>query len=546
MGRIKELLKNHYYLLTAPLMYLSFPTYDVWILKAFPLIAWFCMVPLFVYVRGREKKDIYLSSFITGLVANFLSYEWIGNFAGDQTGGYTIIVIFLIPTLSVFFALKIFIAEMLSREFEKVRFIIYPLIWVLIDWVQSIGYIAFPWTNIGQSQYTFLPMVQMSSVAGILGVNFLIIITGYSISQVVYDRVFLKTAWEDMSGLWSIRRTALLVLLIAGIITGGYLVIPGEKGAVKSDLRVAMVQTCIDPWESWSQNRFKYLAELQRLTDASLRENPGLIIWSESATLETISFDFERGKLNPFQKELLESVRIGGRPLLTGEIGITEEISGMYLRRYAQNNAVLINELGEVVKTYPKIHLVPFGEWFPYEYLPIVGKPVKELANAYGGSNFVPGERPMIFSLDGISFGTLVCYEGIFYRLCREYKELGAMFLVNITNDGWTDTYRGHMQHFSASVFRAVENGLWVLRAGNTGYTAFVDPYGRVTASIPILKPGYVVGDVDFRFNHDTFYSRYGDPFQYIFIISAFLLIAAYLVRLAVKKRRREQPGQEH
>ena len=181
----------------------------------------------------------------------------------------------------------------------------------------------------------------------------------------------------------------------------------------------------------------------------------------------------------------------------------------LILKRSPQNNAVLIDRYGQVVKTYSKIHLVPFGEWFPYEkWLAFV----KRITESFGGSSFVPGDRPVLFEVMGRKFGVLVCYEGIFHRLCRDYRNLGAEFYVNITNDGWTHTFRGHMQHFSASIFRAVENGIWYLRAGNTGYTAFIDPYGRIRKSIPIVNKGYLAGDIDFSLNHRTVYSRDRGP----------------------------------
>ena len=215
-------------------------------------------------------------------------------------------------------------------------------------------------------------------------------------------------------------------------------------------------------------------------------------------------------------------------PLLTGEIGVLEDsMNNMY---YPQNNAVLINGTGEVVTTYPKVNLVPFGEWFPYKrWLPFINDLVVE----FGGSNFVPGDGPVLFEIKGKKFGVMICYEGLFYRLCRKYKEIGADFLVNITNDGWTDYYSGHMQFFAPAKFRAIENGCWYIRAGNTGYSAIIDPYGRVTKSIPILKPGYLTGKVDLGLNHETFYSKWGDLILYAAGIFISLVIPTTMYSLS-------------
>ena len=260
------------------------------------------------------------------------------------------------------------------------------------------------------------------------------------------------------------RKLAAAALIILLITIAGASVLALHKGQGNRDLRVAMVQSCIDPWDNWTRNRMRYLNQLAQHTLNAAKANPDLVIWSESATLEMISHDFAAGTLNEFERRVLELARLMGIPILTGEIGrMDDAIRGA---SYYQNNAVLIDGTGSVVKSYSKINLVPFGEWFPYERWFLL---VKNLVDSFGGSSFTPGTELATFDILGKKFGVLVCYEGIFFRHVRRYAALGVSFLVNITNDGWTDTYHGHMQHFAASVFRAVENGIWVVRAGNTG-----------------------------------------------------------------------------
>ncbi len=513
MNRIIAFFKRNYYLLTSLLMYLSFPTYDIWFLKGFPFFAWIAMVPLFLYVRDKKVKDIYLTAFITGLLGHFLAFEWIGNFGAAAPGGYAVIVSFLMPALTVFFSIKITLAEVLSRRFEGLRFLIYPSVWVLVDWIESIGYIAYPLPFWGYTQYPLTPFIQMASVTGIMGITFVIMLFNYLAADFIRAWGFRKAAVRELFRMREGRTVAAAAACIVVITVLGAVTMAVHDRLPKKGLRVAMVQSCISPWENWYENRYRYLEELKRYTRAAMAERPDLIVWSESATLETIAYDYGRGTLNDFESEVLGVAQTHETPLLTGEIGVKEEFTGPILRRSPQNNAVLIDRYGQVVKTYSKIHLVPFGEWFPYEkWLAFV----KRITENFGGSSFVPGDRPVLFDVMGRKFGALICYEGIFHRLCRDYRNLGAEFYVNITNDGWTHTYRGHMQHFSASIFRAVENGIWYLRAGNTGYTAFIDPYGRIRKSIPIVTKGYLAGDIDFSLNHRTVYSIIGDLFLYI------------------------------
>lgn len=533
MNRVIRFFRENYFLLSALLIYLSFPSYDLWIFKAFPLIAWFSLVPIFLYVKGKGFRDVYLVSFLTGLAANLLTYEWIGNFGAAMPGGYFIIVIMLNLCLSVFFAIKITAAELLSQRHERLRPLIFPSVWIIVDWVQSIGFLAFPWTYWGHSQYPVTPFIQMASVTGILGINFIIILFNYLFTEFIGAGGLRHRTVKGLLALKESKRVIAAAAFVLAVTVCGALYLAAAGSAVKKDLRVAMVQSCISPWENWTENRFRYLGELKRYTEQALAENPDFVIWSESATLETISYSYEMGMLNDFEKEVLALAQAADRPLLTGEIGVVDDIQSFGLMRHPQNNAVLINNLGEVVRTYPKINLVPFGEWFPYEkWFPAV----KELITRMGGSSFVPGNRPVMFEVGGRKFGVLICYEGIFYRLCRKYRNLGAEFFVNITNDGWTRTYRGHMQHFSASVFRAVENGIWYIRAGNTGHTAIIDPYGRVVKSMPIMEKGFLFGDIDFSLDHRTIYSAAGDIILYAAMAFMSLLTGILLFKM-IRKR---------
>ena len=525
---LKTFFKKNYYLSTSLLIFLSFPSYDLFFLKFFPVFAWFSMVPLFIYVRDKSIKELFLASFITGIAGNLLAYGWIGNFGAVVPGGYLIILLFLIPSLTVFFTVKIAAAEALSRRFENLRVFIYPSIWIIVDFIQSVGFLAFPWTYIGYSQYPFIPFIQVSAITGILGINFIMIFFSTSLALLVYSYLNSNEDNKTLRSITGFNHFAGSLILIILITAAGFVRLAASSGEPEGDgLKIATVQTCISPWENWSGNKYRNLNELIIYTEQAMEHNPDFIIWSESATLETISFRSYSGKISTFDRRLFEHVKKWGKPLFTGEVGVKGKVEKGFIDYYPQNNALLLSGEGEIVETYPKIFLVPFGEWFPYEK---IFPAVKRLVDSFGGSSFIPGNKPMLFEVDGYRFGPLVCYEGIFYRLCREYKLMGADFLVNITNDGWTDTYNGHFQHFSASVFRSVENGIWVVRAGNTGVSAIVDPFGRVTADYPILQKGYFTGSVYPEMNRRTFYSRFGDIILYLSLIfSAGLIMLIFI-----------------
>ena len=203
-------------------------------------------------------------------------------------------------------------------------------------------------------------------------------------------------------------------------------------------------------------------------------------------------------------------------PLLVGTIA-TEDWK-------VYNSATLISKEGKIIKRYDKLHLVPFGEYIP---LPNIFSFVEDIAPAPIGE-FAFGKDYTIFSLDEntqITFSVLICFEDVFAYLSRNFVRKGARFLVNITNDAWFKKTVEPYQHLQSSVFRAIENRVWVLRAANTGISCFIDPTGNVISSVQdkttkedIFVSGYKTQDVTLE-NKPSFYLKFGN----IFVLCCFV-----------------------
>lgn len=522
-------LSGYYYVLSVPLFYVSFLTPVNLFAPLLSVFAWVCLVPLFVYIRSKPLKDVYITSFITGLFGFGVVYYWMGDFGQALPYGKIVIVALIVPCISVFFATKILLAEYLSRMFPRLTMILYPSVWIAFDWVQTIGTMAFPWNFLGYTQYPFIHFIQIASITGIFGITFIIVFANISIAELIQAKLCNSN-----------YRPALLacsiVCVVVMVSTGyGFIRLKHHHEYANSHLRVAMVQSCFSPWENWTRNKYIYLDILKTLTQQAMQHDPDIVVWSESATLENISYSYFNGNLNHFEEEVLALAATNRVPLLTGEIGIIEDV--VKRRYYPQNSMVLINSAGQVVDTYAKIHLVPFGEWFPYgELFPFVN----DIIDAFGGSNFIPGDSPRIFTIGSFRCAPLICYENIFHRLCRYYANAGIDFYVNITNLLWTENPVGPMQHFYFSVFRAIENGIWFVSAGNSGFTALIDPYGRITTSVPLMKKTYCVGDMDLSMNTGTVYRLCGDVILYV--AWAFILVLCAIVtanKLNTYKRKR-------
>lgn len=500
--------RNRYYLLTALLMPLAFPVFSMIPGEVNALFGWVALVPLLIYTARVSVRQAFFAAWGTGILGNLLTYGWVGNFGAEVPGGNLVILLFLVPLLTFFFSLRLLLGEYLSRKAPMLRFLLIPAAWIIVDWLQSVGYLAFPWTWWGYSQYRFTSFIQVASITGVYGVTFIVVMVQAAISSFITDMV------HGGSRKVLLKKTAIIIMLpMLLTVWGAFRMNRWQQRPAGKEYRVAMVQSCIDPWISWSRNRFEYLKTLMRLSQDTLPQSPDLIIWSESATLEPLSDCQKRECRDPFYLTVKRFVRETGTPLLTGEIGLAKELSFGRVVRYPQNNAALFNHQGDILYSYAKMHLVPFGEWFPYED---IFPWIKRLVLSFGASSFMPGDTPLLFEVDDWKFGSLVCYEGIFHRQSRTYRRMGADFLVNITNDGWTNSYAGHIQHFSVAPFRAVENGLWFIRVGNTGLSTVLSPTGSEIESLPMLAVTSGVVSMFPEKTIRTIYTRFGDFFLYI------------------------------
>ena len=147
--------------------------------------------------------------------------------------------------------------------------------------------------------------------------------------------------------------------------------------------------------------------------------------------------------------------------------------------------------------------------------------------------SYIPGTEYKLFEMDGERFATTICWENLFPDLVRQFVKKGARFIVNITNEAWFGETAAPEQFLSMNVFRAVENGVYVVRCANTGISCFIDPCGRVVDRVKneegkdVFVSGFLTGEV-VPLSPNTFYTRYGDWFPWLcIIVSAGFILAA-------------------
>ena len=204
-----------------------------------------------------------------------------------------------------------------------------------------------------------------------------------------------------------------------------------------------------------------------------------------------------------------------GQWILFGSPGYTKEQG----RTSFFNSAFLLSPDGIVAGRYDKVHLVPYGEYVPFRNLiPLVGKLVEGIGDFHQGKGYYP------LTMNNNKIGVVICYEAIFPESTRILKKMGAQLIVNITNDAWFGFSSAPYQHLSMTVFRAVENRLYLVRAANTGISAIVDPTGKILEQTGLFVKSALKGKVRF-IDNGTCYVAYGDMFAYLCFVALLLVL---------------------
>jgi len=346
---------------------------------------------------------------------------------------------------------------------------------------------------LGYSQHGFLDLIQLAEITGVYGISAVVIFVNLVVFTLSQQRTWQRGRWlltaiVLICGLWawgSWRRAQLAALSPA------------------HHLRVALIQGNIEQDKKWDPEfQEATLARYEQLTRKAAAQGVELIIWPETA----VPFFFQSDL--PYQKRLLHLVNEVKVPLLFGSVGWQakgRESVTLFNRSY------FVSAEAEVLGYYDKIKLAPFGEYIPFHdsFLFFLDKLVE------GIGDFAAGSVPTVFSLANDKFAVLICYEGIFPDLTRQFVARGAEFLVNITNDAWFGRTSAPYQHLVMEAMRAVENRVPLFRAANTGFSAVVDIDGRIRSRTNLYQTTFLVEELAWP-QVWSFYTTYGDVFVWL------------------------------
>lgn len=513
------------------------------------------LYPAALYCIGTTAeswKQALRIGWICGLVAASACLYWISIPVHDFGGLPWILAVpcplFMGTYIGLYGGLFAALSHILRGTSPVRRSLLLGMSWYLLEVFRGWFLSGFPWLSLASAFAPWPAFVQGASLIGAYGLGGLyagitcliagsfqeetpkrlvlpLLVFGLSLALIVLFTlvdlragvIMLFVAGAFLS--WFLRRRG---LRSAGYVLGGLLCClvlfsysfirlwetDHERG---EPLSVALIQGNLDQnvkWEPTMQRltlqRYLTLSREALVFPDPRFGRPDLLVWPETA----MPFDYERHPV--FSEQIREQARKEKVSILFGAPGFRRNLDGS---TSTFNCAYLVGPDGVDAGQYEKEHLVPFGEYTPrYLDIPFL-RPLLQ-----GVGNFTPGEhteplrmRPLT-NRTGVAGqeapagrtdsdsrlvqGPLICYEAIFPELARKQVRLGASLLVNISNDAWFGRSSAPEQHLQQSVLRAVEQGRWLIRATNTGISAFIAPTGNITVRGNLFRAEVVPGQV--------------------------------------------------
>ncbi len=515
---------------------------------------WIALLPLLWALLGNTKTGNPLTALqgaVLGYVCGIIWYlgncYWIyqtmylyGGLAKPVAAGILLLFCLYLGLYHALFGTLI--ATFRKRFGRQAVLLLVPFAWVAVELARA-RITGLPWDLLGIAQVDNPLLTRLAPITGAYGLSFVIAAVNalWLIRIRIRERRFTRLAL-------TITGVVIVVLYMAGLrLIANPKPTPTTATAtlVQENLEVGAANTGPQPTTQQFLESFSYLSRYPSahflLGIPELADTPSvflvrpqspvegadpnvpsatptdLIVWPESPA--------PFADTDPqFRAAMSALARSTQAPIIVGNTGLEPNPtakSGYTL----YNRASYITPEGAFGGHYDKMHLVPFGEYVPYKEFFFFAK---NLLNEVG--LFEPGKERTIFKTGGHAYGVFICYESIFGDEVRHLTQQGADALINISNDGWYGDTSAAWQHLNMVRMRAIENHRWILRATNTGVTAAVNPYGRVTAAAPRHQRTSI--RVHFGYENDlTFYAAHGDLFAYACAVVTALGLAFSLFR---------------
>lgn len=496
------------------LLALSFPKYG------HPAVAFIALVPLLVALSGwngraRVPGTSARRGFFLGLLAGFIHYAgtvyWTGATVSTFGGLPVFVAVIVAALLALYMATYVAVfgavVATFTRRFGLGGLWLAPAAWVSLEYLRGILIGGFPWIPLGNTMVTLLPIAQLASVVGVYGLTIFVALlnTGFTVAAIAAGRQRMITA-------------ASTIAVIAGVSIWGGMRLSADELTPGTPIKVGLIQGNIAQNDKWNPARATMILDRYlKLSEQAVTNGAQFVIWPEASTPFYFEEDISGGQVRGLARTL-------GVPVLLG----SDELEDGPPQKY-YNSAFMLDTHGTTAAIYRKIHLVPFGEYVPFQNLLFFVGPLVEAVSAFSA-----GTRVTMLPVEGHMVSTAICYEVTYPQLAREAVREGSEMLTTITNDAWYGESSAAFQHFEMATMRAIEQGRYLVRSANTGISGIIDPYGRVLIRTNLFETVAVVGEARFV-QAKTVYATIGD--LAVFLSAAIVVVALAWAFIEGRKR---------
>jgi apolipoprotein N-acyltransferase len=524
--------------------------------KGFFFLAYFMYLPLLILISRLRLKESFLYGFLYGVIAYCIFTYWLATF--HPMG---ILVISFLYGFQYALLFPVLVSARIILERQKLTKIVFTkkllyMQWLILsayEFIKTLGFAGFHYGLAAYTQWSLPPIIQITDIVGVWGLSALILFVSslsFSVYQVYKDRLmqrdksnrafFSPRVFRESIGVF-FKPLVVWLCIFFLVLVYGFLVQKNYDDYPQKT--IVLIQSNVDPWIGDHETYKHNLHTLIRLTNEALADlekqglEADLIVWPETAFIPRIEWHYAK-RLYPESyeqvKTLLDFIDSLPAPILLGNDYGVEGYDRLGEFRVLDYNAALLFYPGVNVyppkpKMYKKNHLVPFTEHFPFEKL--FPKLYQALLN--GDTHMWElGLEKNILRIDGLGFGTPICFEDTFGYIGRDFVKNGAQAFVNISNDAWSKSLACQYQHLSMAVFRSVENRVPQVRSTASGQTCFIDPNGRIMAMAEPFVETYLIGSIPIIDTvKPSLYNKWGDYMGYIFVI---LALSLYIINISL------------
>lgn len=483
---------------------LAMPPFGVWPVLALTLPVLVLLIDGAAIAGGRGYRGAFAAGWWFGFGYLVAGLWWIGEAFLVQAEAFAWLMPFAVLGLPAFLAVHVGLGCMLARALWSagpLRIVALAAGLAAADWLRGIAFTGFPWNSFGYALANDLELAQSASLFGLWGLSFAAVAALASPAALCDVRSSKRVRFLPpllglalLAGLWGFGAWRLAATEVGTV--------PGAK------LRIMQPDLPQD-------EKFRYDART-RVMDLYLKtsvEQGGLsgvthLFWPESA----FPFFLER---EPDALLRIADLLPPGTILVTGAArAAPPDPGGTHAKVY--NSLRAIGSDGAILATADKVHLVPFGEYLPFQpLLEAIG--IEQLTRVRGG--FAAAAERHAFAIPGLPEASpLICYEAIFPGAVMPADGVRPGFLLNASNDAWFGLTPGPHQHFAQARLRAIEEGLPLVRATNNGISAIVDPLGRIIGMLPLGARGVLDGNLPAALPA-TFYAKAGNIVPFVMIM---------------------------